>query len=119
MRFAMATDLVRQSARAVGAFAEQADAVGSGCLDGLAGCADIVQHPEVAAALRDYYGDVVPVARALPAEVDSLSVRAVYAATDIESADDQALADMLIPWRTSAHLADTLLRTRLGSGEPQ
>jgi hypothetical protein len=115
----MATDLVRQSARAVGAFAEQADAVGSGCLDALAGCADIVRHPEVAVALRNYYGDIVPVARALPAEVDSLSVRTVYAAIDIDSADDEALADMLIPWRTSAHLADTLLHTRLGSGEPQ
>jgi hypothetical protein len=110
----MATDQVRRSARAVGAFAEQADAVASGCLEALAECAEIVRHPEVAAALSDFRGDVVPLARAIPAEVDSLSVRAAHAATDIESADDQALADMLLPWQTSAHLAETLLRTRLG-----
>jgi hypothetical protein len=110
----MATDEVRRSARAVGAFASEAEAVATGCLDALAECADIVRHPEVAAALRDYRGDVVPVARAMPTEVDSLSVRAAHAATDIESADDQALADMLLPWQTSERLADTLLHTRLG-----
>jgi hypothetical protein len=43
--FEMATEQVRRSARAVGALAEQADAVGSGCLDALAECADVVRHP--------------------------------------------------------------------------
>jgi hypothetical protein len=114
MWFEMATGPVRQSARAVGAFAEQAAAVGADCLVGLAECADVVRHPEVASALVDYRSDVVPIASAMPAEVDSLSTRTALAATDIESADDQALADMLIPWQTNAHLADTLLHTRLG-----
>jgi hypothetical protein len=48
--FEIVTEQVRRSARAVGAFAEQADAVGSGCLDALAECVDVVRHPEVAAA---------------------------------------------------------------------
>jgi hypothetical protein len=116
MWFGMETGRVRAAALAVGEFTEQAADVASGCLAGLSESADVVRHPEVAAALRDYRDDVVPLARMLPAEVDSLSVRTTQAALDIESGDDEALADLLLPWRSNAHLADTLLHTRLSVG---
>jgi hypothetical protein len=115
--FGMQLSRVRASGRSVGAFARQATAVATGCLDALADSAGAVGHAEVAAALREYHEDQVPIARSMPAEVDSLSARTVAASVDIESGDERALAAMLLPWQTSEELADTLLNTRLGAGD--
>lgn len=107
-QYEMAPNQVNAAGKAVSGLTGEAQGVASGLLSALSSAAGQVQHPEMAAALRDYRAAESQSVKVVPDLVRSLGSRTAGSAADITGGDSDGAAAVAPAIGESQQLGNSL-----------